>query len=99
MRINKFIVIDKQENLPSESEMLSELNCATKFEEFILPNGDIIIACKDTKPNAFDTPVNLKATEMYYREAIHGYCPDTNKTEYKETIRGYCYLIKKNVRF
>ena len=100
MRINKFIVIDKQEDLPTESEMLSKLHCTTKLEEFIMPNGDIIVACEDIKLNAPDMPVNLKASEMYYKEAIQGDCPDTKKQiEYKETINGHCYLIKKGVRF
>ena len=45
-------------------------------------------------------PVNLKATDMYFKEAIHGYCPDKKKeTEYKETIHGHCYLIKKGIKF
>ena len=100
MRENKFIVINKQEDLPTESEMLENLQCSTKLEEFIMPNGDIIVACKDIIINAPEIPVNLKATEMYYREAIHGYCPDTKKeTEFKEIIHGNCYLIKKDVRF
>ena len=95
-----FIVIDKQEDLPTKLEMLDRLHCKTKLEEFIMPNGDIIVACKDIKLNAPDMPVNLKATEMYNKEAIHGYCPDTKKqTEYKETIHGHCYLIKKNVKY
>ena len=83
MRVNKFIVIDNQKDLPTESEMLDNLHCTTKLEEFIMPNGDVIVACEDIKLNAPDMPVNLKATEMYYREAIHG----------------HCYLIKKDVRF
>ena len=100
MRVNKFIVIDKQEDLPTESQMLENLQCKTKLEEFIMPNGDIILACKNIKINAPNMVVNLKATEMYYREAIHGYCPDTKKEiEFKEIIHGNCYLIKKGVRF
>jgi len=34
----KFIVIDKQEDLPTESEMLGKLHCTTKLEEFIMVN-------------------------------------------------------------
>ena len=83
MRINKFIVIDNQKDLPTESEMLDNLHCTTKLEEFIMPNGDIIVACEDIKLNAPYMPVNLKATEMYCKEAIDG----------------HCYLIKKGVRF
>ena len=99
MRENKFIVIDKQEYLLTESQMLENLQCKTKLEEFILPNGDIILACKNIKINAPNMPVNLKATDMYFKEAIHGYCPDTKKeTEYKETIHGHCYLIKKGIK-
>ena len=100
MRVNKFIVIDNQKHLPTESEMLDNLHCTTKLEEFIMHNGDVIVACEDIKLNAPDMSVNLKATEMYYREAIYGDCPDTKKQiEYKETIYGHCYLIKKGVRF
>ena len=100
MIINKFIVIKKQKDLPTELEILDKLNCSTKLEEFIMPNGDIIVACKDVALNTPDIPVNLKATEMYNSEAIRGYCPDMKKeTKYKETIRGHCYLIKKGVRF
>ena len=96
----KFIVIDKQKDLPTELEMLGRLHGATKLEEFIMPNGDIIVASKDIKLNAPDIPVNLKATEMYNKEAIRGNCPDIRKqTGYKETIRGHCYLIKKNVKY
>ena len=79
MRENKFVVINKQEDLPTESEMLENLQCSTKLEEFIMPNGDIIVACKDIIINAPEIPVNLKASEMYYKEAIHGDCPDTKK--------------------
>ena len=100
MRANKFIVIDKQKDLPTESQILENLQCETKLEEFIMPNGDIILACKDIKINAPNMVVNLKATDMYFNEAVHGYCPDTKKeTEYKENIHGHCYLIKKGVKF
>ena len=47
MKENKFVVINKQGDLPTESEMLENLQCSTKLEEFILSNGDIIVACKD----------------------------------------------------
>ena len=84
MRTNKFIVIDKQEDLPNKLEMLNKLHCKTKLEEFIVPNGDIIVTCKDIKQDSPETPINLRATEMYYKEAIQGYCPDIKKeTEYK----------------
>ena len=63
-----FIVIDKQEDLPTKLEMLDRLHCKTKLEEFIMPNGDIIVACKDIKLNAPDMPVNLKATDMYRQQ-------------------------------
>ena len=100
MRVNKFIVIDKQEDLPTKSQMLENLQCETKLEEFIMPNGDIILACKDIKINAPNMVINLKATDMYFKEAVHGYCPDTKKeTKYKENIHGHCYLIKKGVKF
>ena len=62
----KFIVIDKQKDLPTESEMLGRLHGATKLEKFIMPNGDIIVAFEDIKLNAPDMPVNLKASEMNY---------------------------------
>ena len=75
----RFVVINKQEDLPTELEMKGRLHGATQLEEFIMPNGDIIVACEDIKLNAPDMPVNLKASEMYYKEAIHGDCPDTKK--------------------
>ena len=85
----KFIVIDKQKDLPTESEMLGRLHGATKLEEFIMPNGDIIVACEDIKLNAPDMPVNLKATDMYRQQT----------TGFGEAIHGHCYLIKKNVKY
>ena len=85
----KFIVIDKQEDLPTESEMLSKLHCTTKLEEFIMPNGDIIVACENIKLYAPDMPVNLKATDMYRQQT----------TGFGEAIHGHCYLIKKNVKY
>ena len=85
----KFIVIDKQKDLPTELEMLGRLHGATKLEEFIMPNGDIIVASKDIKLNAPDMPVNLKATDMYRQQT----------TGFGEAIHGHCYLIKKNVKY
>ena len=38
----RFIVINKQEDLPTELEMKGRLHGATQLEEFIMPNGDII---------------------------------------------------------
>ena len=84
-----FIVIDKQEDLPTKLEMLDRLHCKTKLEEFIMPNGDIIVACEDIKLNAPDMPVNLKATDMYRQQT----------TGFGEAIHGHCYLIKKNVKY
>ena len=64
----KFIVIDKQEDLPTESEMLSKLHCTTKLEEFIMPNGDIIISNKN-----ISYPLNEKATAICGEE-VWGHC-------------------------
>ena len=61
----RFIVIDKQEDLPTELEMKGRLHGATQLEEFIMLNGNIIVACEDIKINAPGMPVNLKATDMY----------------------------------
>ena len=58
----RFIVIEKQEDLPTELEMKGRLHDATQLEEFIMPNWDIIVACEDIKLKAPDMPVNLKAT-------------------------------------
>ena len=85
----KFIVIDKQKDLPTELEKLGRLHGSTKLEEFIMPNGDIIVACEDIKLNAPDMPVNLKATDMYRQQT----------TGFGEAIHGHCYLIKKNVKY
>ena len=85
----RFIVINKQEDLPTELEMKGRLHGATQLEEFIMPNGDIIVACEDIKLNAPGMPVNLKATDMYRQQT----------TEFGEAIRGHCYLIKKNIKY
>ena len=39
MRENKFVVINKQEDLPTESEMLENLQCSTKLEEILSPDS------------------------------------------------------------
>ena len=36
----RFIVIDKQKDLPTELEMKGRIHDATQLEEFIMPNGD-----------------------------------------------------------
>ena len=69
--------------------MKGRLHGTTQLEEFIMPNGDIIVACEDIKLNAPDMPVNLKATDMYRQQT----------TGFGEAIHGHCYLIKKNVKY
>ena len=55
----KFIVIDKQKDMPTDSEMKDVLHGATRLNEIVMPNGDIIISNKN-----ISYPLNEKATAI-----------------------------------
>ena len=61
MRINKFIVIDKQEDLPTDTFFRGRLSGTTKLEELVLPNGDIIVSNKDLQEDS-TVPLNVEAS-------------------------------------
>ena len=84
----KFITIDKQEDLPTDTFIKGRLSGATKLEKLVLPNGDIIVSNKDFQEDS-SVPLNVEASILY-----------ATLTGSKETpIRGHCYLIKKNVKY
>ena len=84
----KFITIDKQEDLPTDTFIKGRLSGATKLEKLVLPNGDIIVSNKDFQEDS-SVPLNVEASLLY-----------ATLTGSKETpIWGHCYLIKKNVKY
>ena len=84
----KFITIDKQEDLPTDTFIKGRLSGATKLEKLVLPNGDIIVSNKDFQEDS-SVPLNVEASILY-----------ATLTGSKETpIWGHCYLIKKNVKY
>ena len=82
-----FIVIEKQEDLPTDLEIKSIVG--GNLEELILDNGDILICNKE--PTNY--PINWKTTEMWKTGRV------VALTGQRETILGHCYLIKKNVKY
>ena len=64
----KFIVIDKQKGLPTDSEMKDVLHGATRLNEIVMPNEDIIISKKN-----ISYPLNEKATAIRGEE-VWGHC-------------------------
>ena len=64
----KFIIIDKEEDLPTEEAMKGRLHGATNLEEFFLTNGDIIVSHKDIHIEAPNIPLNQDATNLYVQE-------------------------------
>ena len=64
----KFIVIDKQKDLPTDSEMKNVLHGVTRLNEIVMPNGDIIISNKN-----ISYPLNEKATAICGEE-VWGHC-------------------------
>ena len=84
----KFITIDKQEDLPTDTFLKGRLSSAIKLEELVLPNGDRIVSNKDFQEDS-TVPLNVEASTLY-----------ATLTGSKDTpIRGHCYLIKKNVKY
>ena len=84
----KFIIIDKQEDLPEDTFFRGRLSGAKNLEELLLPNGDRIVSNKDLQEDS-TVPLNVEASIFY-----------ASQTGSKETpIRGHCYLIKKNVKY
>ena len=78
-----FIVIKKQEDLPTDLELKNILHGANKLQEFVMPSGDMIVASKEMQEiGSISVPLNEKASLMYGEE-----------------IYGHCYLIKKNVNY
>ena len=85
----KFIKIEKQEDLPTDTVIRGRLSGATQVEELVLPNGDIIVSNKDFQEEGSSVPLNVEASLLY-----------ATLTGSKDTpIRGNCYLIKKNVKY
>ena len=93
----KFITIDKQEDLPTDTFIKGRLSGATKLEKLVLPNGDIIVSNKDFQEDS-SVPLNVEASLLY--ATLTGSKGTPILTGSKKTpIRGHCYLIKKNVKY
>ena len=84
----KFITIDKQEDLPTDTFIKGRLSGATKLEKLVLPNGDIIVSNKDLQEDS-SVPLNVEASILYSIQT------DSRDTQ----IRGHCYLIKLNIKY
>ena len=104
MRV-EFIIIDKQEDLPTEAAMKGRLHGSTKLEEFILTNGDIIVSHKDIHIEAPNIPLNEYATELYATDSKKLTWEIESVEVEKVTgnslvqIYGHCYLIKNWITF
>ena len=61
----KFITIDKQEDLPTDTFFRGRLSGATQIEELVLPNGDIIVSNKDFQEVDSTVPLNVEASLLY----------------------------------
>ena len=58
----KFITIDKQEDLPTDTFFRGRLSGAKNLEELVLPNGDIIVSNKDFQEVDSTVPLNVEAS-------------------------------------
>ena len=85
----RFIIIDKQEDLPTEAAMPGRCHSMKDLEEFVLSNGDIIVSGKDIHIEAPNIPLNKFATDLYVEDT-------GNKLV---QIYGHCFLIKNYITF
>jgi len=85
----RFIIIDKQEDLPTEEAMQGRTHAMGGLDEFILTNGDIIVAGKDVHNEFPMIPLNKYATDLYLK----------NTGNELVQIYGHCYLIKSFIKF
>ena len=60
----KFITIDKQEDLPTDTFFRGRLSGATQIEELLLPIGDIMVSNKDFQEDS-TVPLNVEASLLY----------------------------------
>ena len=88
----KFITINKQEDLPTDTFIKGRLSGATQLEKLVLPNGDIKVSNKDFQEDN-TVPLNVEASILFAT------LTDSKDTPILTPIRGHCYLIKKNVKY
>ena len=93
----RFIIIDKQEDLPTENAMKGGCHSMKDLEEFILTNGDIIVSGKDIHIEAPTIPLNKYATDLYLKDTGNELVQITGNELVQ--IYGHCYLIKNWIKF
>ena len=82
----KFIIIDKQEDLPTEEQLRDEFGV---YQGILLMNGDVMMcnrACNDGVEEG--VTLNTEATELY-----------KNITGFDKKLYNSCHLIKKHIKY
>ena len=93
----RFIIIDKQKDLPTENAMKGGCHSMKDLEEFILTNGDIIVSGKDIHIEAPTIPLNKYATDLYLKDTGNELAQITGNE--LAQIYGHCYFIKNWIKF